>query len=67
MTVSRPGADVTALPAPRLAPAAPADDDSGLVAVDGEQMTTAELVRRYRAAQRELDALRSDAAGSRAG
>jgi polyphosphate kinase 2 len=60
MTASRPGADVTALPAPRAAPAAPADGDTRLVAVDGEQMSTAELVRRYRAGQQELDALRRE-------
>lgn len=47
MTASRPGADVTALPAPRVAPAAPADD-SGLVAVDGDQMTIADMQARER-------------------
>jgi hypothetical protein len=60
MTASRPGADVTALPTPRGAPAAPTEDDTGLVIVHGEQMTTAELVRRYLAGRQELDALRSE-------
>ena len=60
MTASRPGADVRALPAPRTAPVAPLDDDTAPVLVDGEQMTTAELVRRYLAGQQELDSLRSE-------
>jgi polyphosphate kinase 2 len=60
MTASRPGGDVTALPTPRGAPAAPTEDDTGLVIVHGEQMTTAELVRRYLAGRQELDALRSE-------
>ena len=60
MTASRPGADVRALPAPRTAPGEPVDDEAGHVVVDGEQMTTAELVRRYLAGQQELDALRGE-------
>ena len=60
MTASRPGADVRMLPAPRTAPVAPLDDDTAPVLVDGEQMTTAELVRRYLAGQQELDSLRSE-------
>jgi polyphosphate kinase len=60
MTASRPGADVAPFPTPRGVPAAPADDDTGLVTVAGEQMATDELVRRYLAGRQELDALRAE-------
>jgi polyphosphate kinase 2 len=60
MTASRPGADVARFPAPRGVPTAPADGDTGLVTVAGEQMATDELVRRYLAGRQELDALRDE-------
>jgi polyphosphate kinase 2 len=60
MTTSRAGADVTPLPAPRGAPAVPPGAGTGLVTVDGEQMTVAELARRYQADRQELEGLRRD-------
>ena len=60
MPASRPGADVRALPAPRAAPAETDDDGADRLVVDGEPMTTAELVRRYLAGQQELESLRSE-------
>jgi polyphosphate kinase 2 len=61
MTSTRPDAGVTHLPTPRGAAAAvPADDGTGLITVDGERMTTAELAHRYLTGRREIDRLRRE-------
>ena len=54
-------AGVTPLPAQRVVSATGFEDDnSGLVTVEGEQMTADELARRYLSSRQELDGLRRE-------